>query len=219
MLIGSRSGFMAMKRLPYDKEVAYLESTGTQWIDTGVVPDIDTSIIMECDYTYSSTVYLFGVIDGDYRTNCFSFSGNKEGSGIFMVFVNGSPSQPSQQGNWRTAKGGSPLNTLELNKSTCIINGISYPYVDLPNFPLGIIHNIFIFTRNDKGLPNASTMAKMRLKVFQIYMDGDMVRDLIPVRVGTVGYMYDKVGGGLYGNAGSGEFVLGPDVTKKKWGV
>ena len=39
-------------------------------------------------------------------------------------------------------------------------------------------------------------------------------RNLIPVRKGTVGYLYDKVSGQLFGNANStGAFTLGPDVT------
>ena len=40
-------------------------------------------------------------------------------------------------------------------------------------------------------------------------------RDFIPVRVGSganaVGYMYDRVSGQLFGNAGTGAFVIGPD--------
>ena len=42
--------------------------------------------------------------------------------------------------------------------------------------------------------------------------NGSYICDLIPVRVGKVGYMYDKVSGQLFGNAGTGAFVLGPDV-------
>jgi hypothetical protein len=38
-----------------------------------------------------------------------------------------------------------------------------------------------------------------------------MLRDFIPVRKGTTGYMYDKVSGQLFGNSGSGNFILGPD--------
>lgn len=40
---------------------------------------------------------------------------------------------------------------------------------------------------------------------------GTLVIDLIPVRVGTVGYMYDRVSGQLFGNQGTGAFVIGPD--------
>ena len=37
--------------------------------------------------------------------------------------------------------------------------------------------------------------------------------DLIPVRVGQVGYMYDKVSRQLFGNSGTGNFILGNDKT------
>lgn len=42
--------------------------------------------------------------------------------------------------------------------------------------------------------------------------DNSISADLIPVRVGTTGYMYDKISGQLLGNAGTGEFILGPDI-------
>ena len=41
--------------------------------------------------------------------------------------------------------------------------------------------------------------------------DGTVIADYIPVRKGTVGYLYDRVSGKLFGNAGTGDFVLGPD--------
>jgi hypothetical protein len=44
-------------------------------------------------------------------------------------------------------------------------------------------------------------------------MNDILVRDFIPVRVGNVGYMYDKVSGQLFGNSGTGNFILGPDKT------
>jgi hypothetical protein len=42
--------------------------------------------------------------------------------------------------------------------------------------------------------------------------DDNLMADFIPVRVGDVGYMYDRVSGQLFGNAGTGEFVLGTDL-------
>ena len=40
-----------------------------------------------------------------------------------------------------------------------------------------------------------------------------LVRDFIPVRIGQTGYLYDSVSGQLFGNAGSGNFTVGPDKT------
>ena len=46
------------------------------------------------------------------------------------------------------------------------------------------------------------------------YLQGDGSAYLnleIPVRVGQVGYMYDRVSGQLFGNQGTGNFILGED--------
>ena len=51
-------------------------------------------------------------------------------------------------------------------------------------------------------------------KVFAVKIydaNGTLVRDFVPVRKGTVGYLYDRVTRKLFGNAGTGDFVLGPD--------
>ena len=51
-------------------------------------------------------------------------------------------------------------------------------------------------------------------RIYSAYVsNGTNVADFIPVRVGSVGYMYDRVSGKLFGNAGTGDFVLGPDVV------
>ena len=52
-----------------------------------------------------------------------------------------------------------------------------------------------------------------RIYSAQITDNTILARDLIPVRVGQVGYMYDRVSKKLFGNAGTGAFVLGPDVA------
>jgi hypothetical protein len=48
---------------------------------------------------------------------------------------------------------------------------------------------------------------------FKLYSSGVLVRDFIPVRKGTTGYLYDAVSETLYGNSGTGDFTLGPDKT------
>lgn len=45
------------------------------------------------------------------------------------------------------------------------------------------------------------------------YENGVLVEDVIPVRIGQTGYLYDKVSGELHGNMGDGTLTLGPDVN------
>jgi hypothetical protein len=50
-----------------------------------------------------------------------------------------------------------------------------------------------------------------QIGAFKIIQDSVTVRDYIPVRIGQVGYLYDKVSGTLFGNVLSGAFTLGAD--------
>ena len=44
--------------------------------------------------------------------------------------------------------------------------------------------------------------------------DGSIIRDMIPVRKGNIGYMYDKVSGRIFGNVyTTGYAIIGPDKT------
>lgn len=63
------------------------------------------------------------------------------------------------------------------------------------------------------GVSGTYTKWNGRIYAVQITQGTEIIMDLIPVRVGNVGYMYDKVSGNLFGNSGTGSFTLGPDVT------
>lgn len=66
------------------------------------------------------------------------------------------------------------------------------------------------FTSSKKLHINGPNCNFYYLKVY----DGNdnLIYDFIPVRVGNVGYLYDKVSGELFGNSGTGSFVLGQDT-------
>jgi hypothetical protein len=62
--------------------------------------------------------------------------------------------------------------------------------------------------------PDISAIAyPLKMKFMKIIVDDVLSKDYIPVRVDTTGYMYDKISGTLFGNDGTGSFVLGPDKT------
>lgn len=60
----------------------------------------------------------------------------------------------------------------------------------------------------------AGSSSNSRIYHFQVrtIRGNTKIIDLIPVRIGTTGYMYDRVSEQFFGNAGTGEFILGPDV-------
>jgi hypothetical protein len=55
--------------------------------------------------------------------------------------------------------------------------------------------------------------APARIYSWKIYSSNTLIMDLIPVRIGQIGYMYDKVSGKLFGNSGTGQFILGNDIN------
>lgn len=60
---------------------------------------------------------------------------------------------------------------------------------------------------------NGSYPLSGKVYYLKIYQNDNLVRDFIPVRVGTTGYLYDRVSGQLFENSGSGSFTYGNDVT------
>ena len=69
---------------------------------------------------------------------------------------------------------------------------------------------------------NITYNGRCRISYLQIINTStdEIVLDLIPVRVGNVGHMYDRVSGKLFGNAGTGDFAVGDDVqngSKNAW--
>ena len=65
------------------------------------------------------------------------------------------------------------------------------------------------------GGDGIQTAVPMRFASVRIWSGSALVQDLIPVRRGGVGYMYDRVTGALLGNAASsGTFAAGPDAGR-----
>jgi hypothetical protein len=82
------------------------------------------------------------------------------------------------------------------------IDGVEYPVARCAN--TGGVFRVF----SSEG---TSTMGYY-VSSCKLFKNGETTLDLIPVRKGNVGYMYDRVSGQLFGNQGTGEFVLGPDI-------
>jgi hypothetical protein len=82
---------------------------------------------------------------------------------------------------------------------------------------LGVpLYPMFVLALNSGGVANIGS-TRLRVSAFSISQSGALVRDYIPVRVGSgssaVGYLFDRASGQLFGNAGTGSFTVGPDKT------
>lgn len=182
--------------LPYDAEIEYLEGTGTQWIDTGIKPD-NTTII---EIIYQDFLGISGVMFGSRvaANNAMYAFGSHAATTVRADCMN----------KTYTFNNGLGSHTVTLSNASCKIDGANIAIFN-PLFT-GNNFNIFVFALNNGGSPvNMLNPVKIvsvsiRNTYYSIY--------LIPVRVGTTGYMYDRVSGQLFGNSGTGDFVLGPDI-------
>ena len=52
-----------------------------------------------------------------------------------------------------------------------------------------------------------------KIYYFKISKNNQVLLDLIPVRKGNIGYMFDKVSRSILKNTGTGTFILGPDKS------
>ena len=165
-------------KLPYDAEIEYLQSTGTQWIDTEYRSDNTNAI--ELTVVTDGTSGFMGS-NGNLQMD---LTLSKELGKRTMMVTHSKNIGP------KTYVNGSLVKSQNYHK-----------------------YNGYIIALFAMGKSGTTVGENTRAKVYssELRVGNITVRDLIPVRVGNVGYMYDKVSKQLFGNAGTGSFILGPD--------
>ena len=193
---------MLEMRKPYDAEIEYLESTGTQFIDTNFIPDVNSAARIIWSSIERNTYGYFGSRSLDYN-GLYRFCGTTFINGAYFAFA-------MTYNKWADNKVALQNNTIYdcyAENGKYIINGTEYSSDVISNYQGSAFYLFRYFGgNNDKWY-----RSKMRCYRLKLYSNNVLVRDMIPVRVGQVGYMYDKVSGELFGNADTGDFILGPD--------
>lgn len=191
------------KSLPYDAEIEYLESSGTQYITTSFIPDYDTTIESEVylpDFA-SNKHFIYGAGTSHFNKNMevytwsdvtMNVNGNRRLSSrrvptteFIKLFMSSSRISISNHKNELIAE-----STFTTNDFTCTSSLILF----------GIRREKILFGWD-------------KIKSIKVNNGNIPVLDFIPVRIDTTGYMYDRVSKQLFGNNGTGEFILGPDVN------
>lgn len=182
-------------------ELEYLQSSGTQYIDTGVKPNQDTRTTTAILLLSEATSYVFG--SRDSKANNYN---NRYG-----ILFNGK--YRSDYGNGNGIIFSDSLTTgqkysIDKNKNICSIGEetvTNQAAVFQSSFPM------YISGVNEGGV--ASYLCSMRIYQFQVYNSGQKIREFVPVRApnGSAG-LYDLVEHRYYSNAGTGSFEEGPEV-------
>ena len=194
----------------YDCKVEYLKSNGNQYLDIGIIPKSGYRAI--CVYMpekqFTDPRAFFG-----QRTSY-------QASDAFSVFLTcGTSPQDyhvqyaSDQGKVSVVNAPNILHTVELGKKSYLDGNLLKTVTTTFNGTYTI--SIFATHQKFQGSVNYNDrrMKDCRVYSFKLYNDSDtLIFDGIPVRRGTKGYMYDKVSGRLFGNLGTGNFIIGPDI-------
>jgi len=187
----------------YEAEVEYLESTGTQWIDTGVKPTNTTKWELDALLKKADVFQQMG----SFLSNPYSrFGIGIETSGRFNMSY-GNPDNITNIISDELRH----LFVINALDKTWTIDDTSGNY-DSQESIVASMPNLYLFARGTSSGANRF-ITNGRIYKSKIWDNSTLVRDFIPVRIGTTGYMYDKVSMQLFANAGTGRFVLGNDVA------
>lgn len=178
----------------------YIESTGTQYIDTGFKPSSNTSIDIDIEMTNSGKANAFYGSRTATKSNSFILFAKSDGTGFNFYYGTTSTVVNSPTG---TIIG---RFSIQQNANVVTINGVSST---LPAENFTGTQNMFLFAANTAGAFDTQTDIN-RIRMCKIYDNGTLVRDYIPVLDASgVACLYDKVTNQLFYNQGTGAFIAG----------
>lgn len=187
----------------------YIQSNGTQWIDTGYYPRSD-NIVYECEWVEPvlvSTQSIFGSTDLANPNGKWSSSHFHPAAGQFYAATGNSDRICQVSG--LTAGTKNVLRTsINSGLITLTLNGTSVSTNYSGSVSNGV--NISLFGNRQSG-GNITELCSMQLYTWRMYDNGTLVRDMVPVRRisdGVLG-MFDKAGRMFYVNSGTGIFTAG----------
>lgn len=180
-------------------QVEYIESTGTQYIDTGFVPNQDTRVVCEAIVPISGTNWLYGARTSA-SSNAFAFAASTNGyyTTGYNTKTNSFDASLNSDGVIHIDANKS-VTTLTSKNGSATITGTSGTFTAPCNLTL--------FGGNTKG---TVTCGSVTIYSCQIYDNGTLVRDYVPCTnsAGVAG-LYDMANGAFYQNAGTGAFAVG----------
>lgn len=173
-------------------KLEYIESTGTQYISTGITPTENTKVVIEFNSSSSSGV-VFGQ-DSGYKVNSFMFA-------MTVVVFDSTKKNLSIRANAKHTVQVAP-------KAFKVDNGSSqYIYANKVN----AAYPMFLFGNNRKG--KFSEGVAMKLYSFKVYENDVLIADYIPCKQGNAVGLYDDVAGAMGRPLGAGDFTAGPSIS------
>ena len=209
---------------PADTPDAYLdfvESTGTQHIDTGVAGKAETRMVAEMEWAVQPSVQstFCGAYDGStYVVTPYTSAGTSHQVGYaknsqYQVGGSGKPNANVRFRVETTLEAGSQVFNVRALDGSSGYNA-TRTYNDSAAVDLGC--TLYVFARNDAGTANQHSSARVfSLMLWQKDGNGDwqLVRHFLPCRKDNRAALYDKVGGNIHFPQG-GDLVAGATLPR-----
>lgn len=192
------------KKKPLIDYVEYIESTGTQYINTDVLPATDITYEIYVEITKATSqedTCLFGGRKGGDSNQYVLWDGhNTSNAARRTIPVLGSLSSAY---NYSSPAG---KTVFEYDGSKFYCNGEAIFTMTntngYSNYP------IYLFALNNGNKADTSRLYKGKFFYFKIYKAGVLIRDFRPVKDGAGVYcLYDEVEERYYYNQGTGQFI------------
>lgn len=191
---------------PYTSQVEYLQSSGTQYIQLPMTVSAGTffsvSGIIIAIYSTNGKYPIFSADPyKQFEANYYQRTSNNT-----KILYDSTIGTRSNNGGW-TVPIGEEI-TFELSTLGKTINGT---FISLARPLTADITNFRLF-----GGYRTSRRYPIKLRSFKVVAGTTTLYDLIAVRKGRTGYMYDTISGELFGNSGTGTFSYGNDIVVNK---
>ena len=186
----------------------YLESTGTQWIDTGYIPDINTSAVCTAMPLEKELVFrvLFGTRQG-YLNQTFTCFSNQT-----TIFPTVSSRRGSSDVVWEEDCFGQ-ITIYSITPSAAILNDLPKQWGNQHSFEKAPAPLVL-----GAGRSGGSIIYPFVGRIYsaKISQGAEIVRNLIPCLDATgTPCMFDTVSRTPFRNDGSGDFIIGIETQQQ----
>lgn len=198
------------------QRLEYIQSTGTQYIDTGI--KFNTNVDkFEINFQANDANGNYFIAGSGYGEAGKIWVYNYKGGNRFSLYINDTGG--TQREFYGIDGPDAYKHKIVLNAKKLYVDEVlkadntSYTFANTPT-------TFTLFNAQNTTNPNGY-IAKTRIYSFKMWKYGELVRDMVPVKRrsdNAIG-LYDKVEDKFYANAGTGTFTAGPviDLTNVRY--
>lgn len=204
-----------ISQLPTEyQEVEYIKSSGTQYINTGVIPTVDTGVKIRGHFTSVQNDHniILGASDQTTFSNGKPYSVDPCPDRVYFPFGEfaGDSTDTITTTQTKNKQYEYTLNYMDSGKAS-----VDTLQITLPTRTSMTSNALYLFCLNGNG--TAGYYAHFALEYLQITQGTSVIHDYVPCyrKADNVAGLYDLVTGTFLANAGSGTFAVGNNSSKR----